>query len=101
MQHFKDSATGQIYAYDDDVVVINETEGVTLTTASGVPISAPATLQPYSPPADDSVAIAKSVQLAVISAACAAASIFIGRAISPILAGFAPLFVLFFWRVKG
>lgn len=67
MQHFKDSNTGDVYAYDDDVVVATGPDGILLTTASGMPISAPADLRPYTPQAP-TVADAKVVASAAMRA---------------------------------
>lgn len=52
MQLFKDTVTGLVWAYEDDVIVI-VTDGVySFETANGVPLtSAPTTLQPYTVPA--------------------------------------------------
>lgn len=50
MQTFKDSATGNVWSYEDDVIVSNNGGIRTFTSAHGVPLSAPATLQPFTLP---------------------------------------------------
>lgn len=49
MQHFQDTATGQIWAFDDDAVKITNTgDGYSFTTLAGVALtSVPPTLQPH------------------------------------------------------
>lgn len=71
MKTFKDSATGEIYAYEDDVVVKISSSGVsTAFTSTGVQLkTAPKTLQPYTVPAPTTaqkLAAAKTAQIAVI-----------------------------------
>jgi hypothetical protein len=50
MQTFQDTETGEVWAYEPDVVV-TQVDGVyAFASADGTPLSAPATLQPYDPP---------------------------------------------------
>ncbi|MFM2472371.1 DUF4376 domain-containing protein [Burkholderia cenocepacia] len=76
MQNFIDAATGQVYAFEDDVAV-DQVNGVyTFTTAHGVLLDAPDTLQPYTPPEQtqaELVAAAQVIQLSTLSVAYQAA----------------------------
>ena len=70
MQNFMDTVTGQLWAYEDDVRV-SENNGVySFATKRGVPLNAPTTLVPYTPPvpsAAELVAQARDIQIAAIS----------------------------------
>lgn len=70
MQNFMDTVTGQLWAYEDDVRV-SENNGVySFATKRGVPLNAPTTLVPYTPPvpsAAELVSQAQSAQIAAIS----------------------------------
>lgn len=76
MQTFQDTATLQVWAFEDDVIV-EENNGVySFTTAHGLVLNTPKTLQPYTPPAPTSaqlLAQAQQAQLAIVGAACASA----------------------------
>lgn len=51
MKYFKDSATGAVYAFDDDVKVSTNKAGVvSFATAGDLPLSAPSTLAPCDDP---------------------------------------------------
>lgn len=75
MQTFKDSVSGQIYQFEDDVVVTESAAGVySFETAAGVVLSAiPTTLLPYiipAPTAAELLAAAQATQTSMLSAAC-------------------------------
>lgn len=77
MQIFKDSQTGRVYAFDDDVTA-TETDGVySFACADGTPLTGvPASLQPYTVPAAtdaEMLSTAQTAQKAVIDDAYAAA----------------------------
>ncbi len=73
MQVFKDSATGNVWEFDSDVVV-TDTNGVySLKTSFGLALNTPSTLQPYTipaPTAAQQLAAAQSAQSIALSAAC-------------------------------
>jgi len=77
MQTFQDTITLQEWAFEDDVVV-KENNGVySFTTAHGLELTTPKTLQPYSPPAPTSaqlLAQAQAAQRALIKSSFIAAS---------------------------
>ncbi len=87
MQTFKDSANQQVYAFEDDVVVVHDNGVYTFfcnggTDAKGNPVrgapltNVPATLQPYTipaPTAAELLAQAQTKQSGVLSTACAVA----------------------------
>lgn len=50
MQYFKDSVTGQQWHYEDDVIITIAAGVSSVTTAGGMPLSAPTTLQPIAAP---------------------------------------------------
>ena len=51
MKHFKDSKTGKIYGFEDDVKISISSNGVfAFKTKAGVVVSTPSTLKPYTPP---------------------------------------------------
>lgn len=53
MQHFKNTADGTPFAFDDDVVVSVESGVYSFATAAGIPLTKlPTTLQPSDPPSD-------------------------------------------------
>jgi len=71
MQTFIDTATQKIYAFNDDVNVIDVGGVYSFTTAAGMPLKLPATLQPYTAPAPTAaqlLADAKTAQMAPLSA---------------------------------
>lgn len=72
MQTFKDSATGQIYEYEDDVIATNTAGVYTFKAAHGMALAAPTTLQPYMIPAPTSAQLLS--QIKVIQAASIDAS---------------------------
>ena len=47
MQNFQDSATSKYWQFEDDVVVTDTSGVYSFTTAAGVPLNVPTTLQPY------------------------------------------------------
>jgi hypothetical protein len=72
MQTFQDTVTLKVWQFEDDVVV-TETNGVyTFTTAHGVVLNTPTTLQPYTIPAPTAaqlLAQAQQAQIATLTAA--------------------------------
>jgi hypothetical protein len=51
MRHFKDTVTEKVWSFDDDVVV-SQSDGIyVFATKDSIPVNAPATLRPYTPPA--------------------------------------------------
>ena len=71
MQTFQDSATGKFWQFEDDVVVTN-TKGVySFKMASGVSLSVPTTLVPYTGPwpIPPTLAQAQSSQIALLQSA--------------------------------
>lgn len=76
MQTFKDTVTGSVWAFDDDVVATADASGAySFKTAAGEPVNAPATLQPYVEPAAAAPTLAdvQAAQNGVILAAAQAA----------------------------
>ena len=51
MQHFIDSVSGQLYAFDEDVEAVEGEDGYELRTASGDKLDVPVTLVPHEPAA--------------------------------------------------
>ncbi|HDR9003065.1 TPA: hypothetical protein QDA99_006572 [Burkholderia vietnamiensis] len=78
MQNFIDTATQQLWAFDDDVIV-EAVDGVySFLDARGVLIDAPTTLQPHTPPTPTAAQLlsdAQMKQVALLSQACANAII--------------------------
>jgi len=72
MQTFQDTATSQVWAFEDDVVV-KENNGVySFFAPNGDVLNTPATLHPYTPPAPTSaqlLAQAQAAQIATLTAA--------------------------------
>lgn len=50
MQTFQDTVTSKDYAFNPDVVVTEAAGVYSFTTAGGVPLAVPTTLQPFTPP---------------------------------------------------
>lgn len=76
MQTFIDTATQKVYAFNDDVKVLDVGGVYSFATASGMPLELPATLQPYTVPAPTAaqlLAQAQAAQIGIITQACAAA----------------------------
>lgn len=75
MQTFKDSASGQVFAFDDDVKV-SVTAGVySFVDKNGAPLQAPKTLAPYvvtAPTSAELLASSQTKQIAILNAACQA-----------------------------
>lgn len=75
MQNFQSKSTGDIYAYDDDVIV-TIASGTSTVSVNGVALaSAPTDLEPYTPPVpstEELLADAKTSKANEISSACAA-----------------------------
>jgi hypothetical protein len=69
MQTFQDTATSQLWAFEDDVVVKEDNEVYSFITANGLMLNTPATLRPYTPPAPTAaqlLAQARSAQIATL-----------------------------------
>ena len=67
MQTFIDTATNKVYQYEDDVGT-TEVNGVyTFTTAQGVVLTTPSTLQPYTIPAPTPAQLAATAQAIQVS----------------------------------
>ena len=76
MQTFRDSATGKVWQFDDDVKALAMNGIYAFTTAAGVKLTTPSTLQPYTaaaPTAAQLLAQAQATQSAALTAACGAA----------------------------
>lgn len=76
MQSFKDSATGELWEFDDDVEVTEKNGVYSFKTAWGKHLNVPTTLQPYTPPAPTAakkLQSAKDTKSQAIKAACATA----------------------------
>lgn len=72
MQAFNDSATGKMWAFEDDVKVIDNNGVYSFETAQGVTLNVPKTLKPYTPPkltAAQKLSNAKAANADVIKAA--------------------------------
>jgi hypothetical protein len=70
MQHFKDSASGQVWSFEDDVTATAVKGVYDFKDAEGRPLSVPATLQPYTPAAPTTaelLAAAQAAQIAVLT----------------------------------
>lgn len=72
MQTFIDTATQKVYAFNDDVNVLDVGGVYSFTTAADVPLKLPATLQPYTPPAPTAADIAAQALRAAVANAFAA-----------------------------
>jgi len=76
MQNFIDTATQKVYAFNDDVNVIDVGGVYSFTTAADVPLLLPTTLQPYTAPAPTAaqlLAQAQTTQIATLAQAYGAA----------------------------
>lgn len=75
MKNFKDSATGEIYNFDDSVIEDNSSGNYVFKTPAGLTIPTPTTLQPYTPPAPTAaelLATAQAAQVGIIQASALA-----------------------------
>jgi hypothetical protein len=76
MQIFIDTATNHVHHFDDDVVASPENGIYTFKAASGMPLEAPATLQPYTPPEptrDELLANARQLKISALMRDCSKA----------------------------
>lgn len=69
MQMYQDTATQDVYAFEDDVVVTGTAPNLVFTTANGVVLTAPHTLVPYTAP------VLSADQIAAQQAAAAKAAL--------------------------
>ena len=67
MQTFIDTATNKVYQYEDNVVVTEASGIYTFTTPSGLVLTTPSTLQPYTIPAPTSAQLAATAQAIQVS----------------------------------
>ena len=74
MQTFIDTATNKVYQYENDVVVTESGGVYTFTTAHGLVLTTPSTLQPYVIPAPTPAQLAATAATAQISTLQAAYS---------------------------
>ena len=74
MQTFIDTVTQVPWVFDPDVIVTNTAGLYSFTSAHGMPLQAPTTLQPYTPSAAVLLAQAQAAQVAVLAAAYSAAT---------------------------
>jgi len=82
MQTFKDSATGDLYAYENDVSVVIDSNGVSKVYApNGMQLNAPTMLQPYTPPAPTAAQLLQDAQAKQIATLAAS---FQSAALSPV-----------------
>ena len=59
MQTFKDTATDQSWAFEDDVQVVRKGKSYSFKTRDGTPLDVPGTLVPHTPPKEDPLVRAK------------------------------------------
>lgn len=64
MQTFIDTATQKIYAFNDDVEVIQTAGGYSFRAAHGAALNVPTTLQPYTPPPPTAAQLLSAAQTA-------------------------------------
>lgn len=69
MQTFKDSVTGKVWQFEDNVIVTNTNDVYSFTASYGMALNTPTTLQPYTIPSPTTAQLlqaAKTAQLAVL-----------------------------------
>lgn len=64
MQTYKDSVSGKLYAFEDDVIVTETNGTYTFVSAHNVPLNVPDTLQPYVTPAPTAAQLLSEAQAA-------------------------------------